>query len=76
MTGMILPQSLSKLFNFFDADFRCHVYLNNDDGIEITNELKYENIETQFEWNFPEFLEKHRSGIFKQVGNPRKNCLG
>ena len=51
-------ESLSKLFNFFDADFRCHVYLNSDDGIEITNELKYENIETQFEWNFPEFLEK------------------
>ena len=49
--------SLSKLFDFFDADFRCRVYLNDDDGIEINNELKYENIETQFEWSFPKFLK-------------------
>ena len=49
--------SLSKLFDFFDADFRCRVYLNDDEGIEINNELKYENIESQFEWDFPEFLE-------------------
>ena len=49
--------SLSKLFNFFDTGFKCRVYLNDDDGIEINNELKYENIKTQFEWNFPEFLE-------------------
>ena len=49
--------SLSKLFDFFDTDFRCWVYLNDDEGIEINNELKYENIESQFEWGFPEFLE-------------------
>ena len=49
--------SLSKLFNFFDADFRCWVYLNDDEGLEINNELKYESVKSQFEWNFPEFLE-------------------
>lgn len=49
--------SLSKLFNFFDADFECWVYLDDDDGIKVTNELKYENIQAQFTWDFPEFLE-------------------
>lgn len=50
--------SLSKLFNFFDADFRCWVYLNDDEGLEVNNELKYENVGSrQFEWNLPKFLE-------------------
>ena len=49
--------SLSKLFNFFDADFKCWVYSDDNDGIQVSNELKYENIEDQFRWDFPEFLE-------------------
>ena len=58
--------SLSKLFNFFDANFKCWVYLNDDDGIEVTNELKYEKIDAQFEWNFPEFLKGVRMEYTKK----------
>jgi uncharacterized protein (TIGR02391 family) len=53
--------SLSKLFNFFDADFECWVNLDNDAAVKVTNELKYENIRGQFEWDFPEFLARVES---------------
>ncbi|MDZ7658708.1 TIGR02391 family protein [Fodinibius sp.] len=53
-----LAVSLSRLFNLFDSDFQVFLTLNGDEPIQIDEKLKYESIEAQFEWDFPEFLEK------------------
>ena len=58
--------SLSKLFNLFDANFKCWVYLNDDEGIQVNTELKYQDIEAQFEWNLPEFLEDVKAEYAKK----------
>lgn len=50
-----LAISLSKLFNCFSTAFKCSVHLNDDEPIEITNELKFKNIDEQFKWVFPAF---------------------
>ena len=46
--------SISKLFNFKDKDFKVFISLNDGEPIEIHNKLKYENITPQFEWAFDE----------------------
>jgi len=53
-----LSVSLSKLFNFLDDGFKVTVSLNDGDRIHVTNELKYENTEKQFDWKFPEYGNK------------------
>jgi uncharacterized protein (TIGR02391 family) len=50
-----LAISLSKLFNCFNRDFKCHVFLNDDQAIDVNNELKFKNIDEQFKWDFPSF---------------------
>jgi uncharacterized protein (TIGR02391 family) len=52
-----LAISLSKLFNLFDNNFQAFLSLNDDDPIQIDEKLKFKNIEPQFEWQFPDFLE-------------------
>ncbi|MCX7237122.1 TIGR02391 family protein [Polynucleobacter sp.] len=52
-----LAISLSKLFNFFSGEFKCFISLNDDEQIEINNELRFRNIDSQFKWVFPEFSE-------------------
>jgi len=52
-----LAISLSKLFNLFDRDFNCFISLDGDEPFEINNELKFENIDQQFEFEFPNILE-------------------
>lgn len=52
-----LAISLSKLFNFFDETFSV-VVKKGDNEIQVNNELKYENLETQFEFPFPVFSAK------------------
>lgn len=49
-----LAVSLSKLFNCFDANFKCYVSLNEGDATEVNNELKFSNIDKQFNWSFPD----------------------
>lgn len=46
--------SISKLFNFKDKDFKVYISLNDGEPIEIHNKLKYDNITPQFEWTFDE----------------------
>ncbi len=50
-----LAVNLSRLFNCFDKSFRCFVSLNDDEVIEVNNELKFDNIDEEFRWEFPEF---------------------
>lgn len=63
-----LANSIARLFNCFSRDFKCFVTLNNDEPIEVNNELKYKNIESQFEWEFPSFSQSIESD-FPQKGN-------
>ena len=46
--------SISKLFNFKDKDFKVFISLNDGKPIEIHNKLKYDNISPQFKWIFDE----------------------
>lgn len=50
-----LADSLAKLFNFPDERFKVIIYLNEKKEIEIDNKSKYVNIESEFEWKFPDF---------------------
>lgn len=54
-----LAESLSRLFNYLDKDFKVWVILNDDSDktLEVTNELKYESLEKQCTWKFPSFSE-------------------
>lgn len=49
-----LAVSLSKLFNLFDDKFKVFITLNDGETIHIDNKLKYENLDKQIEWLFPE----------------------
>lgn len=50
-----LKDGLVKLFNFPDERFKVIIYLNEKKEIEIDNKSKYANIESEFEWKFPDF---------------------
>ncbi len=63
-----LAVSLSKLFNFFDVDFSCLLSLNDGEAIQVTNDLKYKNIESQFEWIFPDFT----ASVEEKFSNSKK----
>ena len=45
--------SLAKLFNFFDDSFKVYISYNGDEKMQIDNKLKYNNLNKQIEWNFP-----------------------
>lgn len=43
--------SLSKLFNCFGSDFSTTISLNGNEPINLTREMRYSNIDKQFEWD-------------------------
>lgn len=49
--------SLSKLFNCFDVNFRVVIIKNDHETLELTRELKYENIDKEFEWDLSELCK-------------------
>ena len=49
-----LAKSLAKMFNLFDSTFRVSVFYNGQNEIEVNNELKYNEINAQFTWKYPE----------------------
>jgi hypothetical protein len=55
-----MAESLARLFHFPDESFRVRVVLNEGEPIEIDNRLKYHGVETEFEWEFPDFLSDAR----------------
>jgi len=51
-----IAYSLSKTFTVFDEKDFCTLIIHNEDlvnKIEVKNELRFENIDTEFEWDFP-----------------------
>lgn len=49
-----IAHNLAKTFSIFnEEDFDVFIYHNSEEPIVVKNELRYENINTEFEWNFP-----------------------
>lgn len=48
-----LAISLSKLFNLFDDTFKVFISLNEDDKLRVDDKLKYDNLNSQIEWEIP-----------------------
>lgn len=52
-----MAHSISKLFNFNDANFEIKIVLNNGEPLIVDRDLKFKNIDKQFEWKFPKLFE-------------------
>ncbi len=63
-----LSKSLAKLFNFPD-DFIVFLQLNDSEIIEITNKLKYEGIQEEFEWKLPDWLKEKGISDYENYEN-------
>lgn len=61
-----LAGSLARLFDFFDDDFVADITLNNNEPIPIDKTLRYKNINAQFTWNVPAFIEDKEHYLFKK----------
>jgi len=51
-----IAYNLAKTFSIFnEADFKVRIIHNGkvDEAIEVKNELRFQNIKTEFEWNLP-----------------------
>ena len=78
-----LAISLSKLFNFFDESFKVYISYNGDDKLQVDDKLKYNNLDKQIEWIFPENRDisndylnnKHVSGLIMATEKPLKPGL-
>jgi TIGR02391 family protein len=78
-----LAISLSKLFNFFDESFKVYISYNGDDKLQIDDKLKYNNLDKQIEWKFPENSDisndylnsKQVSGLIMATEKPLKPGL-
>jgi len=49
-----IAEDLAKRFLIFDENFRVSIIYNNGEPIEVTSDLRFANIEKEFEWSFPE----------------------
>lgn len=49
-----LADSVSKLFNFYDEDFKVTLYFNDEDFVIIDRKRKYQNIGEEFTWSIPQ----------------------
>ena len=65
-----LAGSLARLFDFFDDDFVADITLNDNVPIPIDKTLRYRNIDAQFTWNVPVFIEDKEHYLYK------KNIIG
>lgn len=52
-----MAKSISKLFNFNDANFTMKIILNDSEPLVIDRDLKFSDIEKEFEWEFPKSFE-------------------
>lgn len=59
-------RSISRLFNFPDANFKVYLSLNDGDPILIDNKLKYDNITPEFSWKFSKVIALFESEYSKK----------
>lgn len=60
-----LANSLARLFDFFSEDFIADIRLNDNPPILIDKTLRYKNIDAQFRWNIPTFIEDKEHYMYK-----------
>lgn len=60
-----LAASLARLFDFFDENFIADIILNNQDPVFIDKSLRYKNIDAQFKWEIPYFIEDENHYLHK-----------
>ena len=65
-----LASSLARLFDFFDDDFMADITLNDKEPIPIDKTLRYRNIDPQFKWKMPAFIEDEKHYLHE------KNVIG
>lgn len=53
--------SLSKLFNCFDANFNVSIFRNDDEHIALTREMRYADIDKEFEWDIQNIISGLKS---------------
>jgi TIGR02391 family protein len=60
-----LADSVSKLFNFYDDDFKVTLYFNDKNPVIIDRKRKYQNIGEEFTWGIPKDFQigKEKDGI-------------
>ena len=69
-----LAASLSKLFVFFDEEFKCWLTLNDDKPMPVDEKLKYKNLNKQPSWKFPKFA-MDMDGDFEHKGEIRGEII-
>lgn len=52
-----MAKSISKLFNFNDVEFIIKIILNDGKPTIVDRDLKFSDVEKQFEWEFPKGFE-------------------
>lgn len=60
-----LADSVSKLFNFYDDDFKVTLYFNDENPVAIDRKRKYQNIGEEFTWSIPKDYQigREKDGI-------------
>ena len=81
-----IASDLAKRFSVFDEDFKVTIIYNNDstNEVEVKNELKFENLDVEFEWEIPlsgfednyEFKKEVTGKIFSTKGAVYRNMKG
>lgn len=70
--------SLSKLFNWFDADFSITISHNGAESLKLTRELRYVGINKEFEWDIEEIVPtidsqyEHKNDIKGKIISSKK----
>lgn len=60
-----LANSLARLFDFFDKSFIADIKLNDNSPIPIDKTLRYRNIDAQFKWDIPTFIDDKDHYLYK-----------
>ena len=60
-----LANSLARLFDLFDDNFVADITLNGGAPIFIDKSLRYKNIDAQFNWKIPAFVENKKHYIHR-----------
>lgn len=60
-----LAASLARLFDFFDENFIADIVLNSQEPVFIDKSLRYKNIDAQFKWEIPCFIEDKNHYLHK-----------
>lgn len=65
--------SLSKMFNCFDSSFAVKLHHNEEETVELSKELRYQDIEEQFQWNIEDIVAQLNSEY--EYRNNLKGCI-